>query len=71
MQANQSWTESLASYIRSNDVQIMEACNQILNEFEDEIMKCEDWSEMMDVLGLLDDIPDPLEHFKKYLASFK
>ena len=29
----------------------MEACRKVLKEFEEDLMVCEDWMEMFDVLG--------------------
>lgn len=48
----QTWTETLASYIRNNDLGLMDCCKVILKEFEEELFVCEDWMEMFDVLGI-------------------
>lgn len=48
---DQVWTEVFASYIRKNDTVLLEDCKKILKEFEEELMICEDWLEMFDVLG--------------------
>ncbi len=50
---NPSWPETFATYIRHNDVALMESCVRILKEFEEELMVCEDWMEMFDVLSKL------------------
>ena len=50
---SQIWTEILGNYIRHNDIVLMESCRQILKEFEEELMLCEDWNEMFDVIGNL------------------
>ncbi|RMZ99744.1 E3 ubiquitin- ligase UBR4-like [Brachionus plicatilis] len=65
------WTELLATYIRHNDVAIMEFCKKILHQFEQELMVSEDWLEMFDVLGFLRhlDIADPVEFLTAYLQS--
>jgi hypothetical protein len=47
----QSWTEKFAMYIRQSDIALMEACRKVLKEFEQELMVCEDWVEIFDVLG--------------------
>ena len=46
-----SWTERFANYIRNNDLPMMDACRRVLKEFEDELLVCEDWMEIFDVLG--------------------
>lgn len=47
------WTETFATYIRNNDVQLMESCTKVLKDFEEELIPCEDWLEMFDVMGML------------------
>lgn len=46
------WTEALANYIRHNDIGLMDSCKTVLRQFEEELMVCEDWIEMFDVLGI-------------------
>jgi hypothetical protein len=48
---NPTWTETFATYIRHNDVALMESCGKILKEYEEELFVCEDWMEMFDVLS--------------------
>jgi hypothetical protein len=48
-----SWPETFANYIRHNDVALMESCAKVLKEFEEELMVCEDWMEIFDVLSKL------------------
>ena len=66
----QSWSEKFATFIRHNDIGLMESCRKVLKEFEEELMVCEAWQEMFDVLGLLTDIEDPAEFLKSYLQNF-
>lgn len=68
--AAKSWTEHLSKHIRNNDLQIMEACRKVLKDFEEDLIVCEDWLEMFDVLGFLDEINDPQEFLKNYLQTF-
>jgi len=49
--SQQIWTEKFGTYIRHNDIALMESCKKVLKEFEEELMVCEDWMEMFDVLG--------------------
>ena len=65
-----TWSERFAIYIRQNDIALMESCRKVLKEFEEELMVCEAWQEMFDVLGLLTEIEDPAEFLKTYLQNF-
>ncbi|KAG7276340.1 hypothetical protein CRUP_032395 [Coryphaenoides rupestris] len=53
------WSFSLAEYVRHNDMPIYEASERVLRAFQDELMPAESFSEFLDVVGLLTDIPDP------------
>ncbi len=66
----QPWTECFAYYIRHNDSLLMESCRKVLNEFEEELIVCEDWIEMFDVLGFYTDTNDPIEFLKSYFQNF-
>ena len=48
---NQGWTEKFGNYIRHNDIVIMEVCRKVLKNFEEDLLVCEDWLEMFDVMG--------------------
>jgi len=67
---SQAWTEKFATYIRHNDITIMEVCAKILKNFEEELLVCEEWLEMLDVMGFLEEINDPYEFLKNYLLTF-
>jgi len=66
----QTWTEKFGNYIRHNDIAIMEICRKVLKDFEEELLVCEDWLEMFDVMGFLEDVNDPLEFLKTCLQNF-
>ncbi|KAM6976924.1 E3 ubiquitin-protein ligase UBR4 [Aplochiton taeniatus] len=53
------WSFSLAEYVRHNDMPIYEASERVLRAFQEELMPAESFSEFLDVVGLLSDIPDP------------
>uniref|UniRef100_A0A672LJA4 Ubiquitin protein ligase E3 component n-recognin 4 n=1 Tax=Sinocyclocheilus grahami TaxID=75366 RepID=A0A672LJA4_SINGR len=63
------WSFSLAEYIRHNDMPIYEASERILRAFQDELMPAESFSEFLDVVGLLSDIPDPDTFLQDLLNS--
>ena len=66
-----TWTEGLAFYIRANDAQVVDTCRDILKVYEEELSVCDDWIEIIDVLGMLDTFSDPVTQFGNYLATFK
>ncbi len=49
--SQQVWKEKFGTYIRHNGITLMEACRKVLKEFEEDLLVCEDWMEMFDVLG--------------------
>ncbi len=49
--SSKNWSEVFATYIRNNDVTLMENCAKCLKEFEEELIVCEDWLEIFDVLS--------------------
>uniref|UniRef100_W5MAW8 Ubiquitin protein ligase E3 component n-recognin 4 n=1 Tax=Lepisosteus oculatus TaxID=7918 RepID=W5MAW8_LEPOC len=53
------WSFSLAEYVRHNDMPIYEASEKVLRTFQEELMPAESFSEFLDVVGLLSEIPDP------------
>ncbi|TRY87094.1 hypothetical protein DNTS_009169 [Danionella cerebrum] len=53
------WSFSLAEYIRHNDMPIFDASERVLRAFQDELMPAESFSEFLDVVGLLSEVPDP------------
>ncbi|KAJ8017247.1 hypothetical protein DPEC_G00015820 [Dallia pectoralis] len=53
------WSFSLAEYLRHNDMPIYEASERVLKAYQDELMPAESFSEFLDVVGLLSDIPEP------------
>ncbi|ESP04879.1 hypothetical protein LOTGIDRAFT_205969 [Lottia gigantea] len=64
-----TWSNSLADYIRFNDKIVLETCDRILAIYQEEILPCESIAEFFDVMGLLEDVPNPEEHFTTLLAS--
>uniref|UniRef100_A0A673KP75 E3 ubiquitin-protein ligase UBR4 n=1 Tax=Sinocyclocheilus rhinocerous TaxID=307959 RepID=A0A673KP75_9TELE len=63
------WSFSLAEYVRHNDMPIYEASERVLRAFQDELMPAESFSEFLDVVGLLSDIPDPDAFLQDLLNS--
>ena len=63
------WSETLAMYIRTNDIQIMEACDSMLQIFEEELIPATSAAEVMDILHLLDVITDPHAFIQSALTT--
>ncbi|KFM56803.1 E3 ubiquitin-protein ligase UBR4, partial [Stegodyphus mimosarum] len=56
---NEEWAVVLADYIRQNDQPLLEAGDNLLRFFEDDLLPVQSFAEFCDVLDLLHDIPDP------------
>jgi len=65
------WTELFSAFIRQNDLAIMEACRKVLKEFEEDLLVCDTWQEMFDVLGFLDEVSEPQEFLRNLLNAHK
>ncbi|XP_052093919.1 E3 ubiquitin-protein ligase UBR4-like [Mytilus californianus] len=67
--ADSNWSGTLADYIRNNDKPLIEACDKVLRGYEDELLPCESVAEVIDVLGLLSDIPDSTAFMTELMSS--
>jgi len=56
-QADQEWCVSLAEWIRNNDEVILARSATILRTFQEDLLPAQDMGEVMDVCGLLAEIP--------------
>lgn len=63
--AEESWSQSVANYVRHNDEALIKNADKVLSTFESEYHPCESFAEFCDVAGLLLKIPDP----DKFLAD--
>mmetsp|Transcript_49590 Transcript_49590/g.121006 ORF Transcript_49590/g.121006 Transcript_49590/m.121006 type:complete len:97 (-) Transcript_49590:53-343(-) len=43
--------------LREDDASITEGCEGVVGAFSEELEPCEDWGELLDVAGLLGDLP--------------
>ncbi|KAI0242917.1 E3 ubiquitin-protein ligase UBR4 [Lamellibrachia satsuma] len=62
------WAVALADYIRANDQSLLESSDKLLAMIEEEVLPCESFHELCDVLGLLEEIDDPDKFFIDALA---
>ena len=53
------WVVALADWIRRNDDEILKATAKILSTFQDDLLPSASVDEVIDVCGLLDDVPSP------------
>ncbi|XP_076455251.1 E3 ubiquitin-protein ligase UBR4-like isoform X3 [Babylonia areolata] len=67
--ANTLWCNVLAEYIRLNDRLILDSCDRALSMFETELLPCESFEEYLDVVGMLEEIPNAEEYLTQSLAS--
>ncbi|KAL4218587.1 perineurial glial growth [Mactra antiquata] len=63
------WTRNLADYIRNNDKLMTESCDKVLSSYQDEMLQCESFTELVDVLGMLDEITEPEKFLKDLIES--
>ncbi|KAL3872340.1 hypothetical protein ACJMK2_040271 [Sinanodonta woodiana] len=63
------WSKALAEYIRNNDKPIIEAFDHVLNMYEEEMLLCESIAEFLDVIGLLEEVPEPDKFVTELLTS--
>lgn len=52
MTENEEWAVVLADYIRQNDQQLVESCDNLLRMFEDDLVPVQSFAEFCDVLGM-------------------
>jgi len=67
--AGSTWSQSLAEFIRQNDTSLQENAGKLLSLFEEEVLPCESLDEFCDVVGLLEDIPNPSSFLTETLAQ--
>ncbi len=53
------WSANLADWIRHNDDALLKASGKLLSTFQDDLLPATSVDEIVDVCGLLEDIPSP------------
>ncbi|XP_052789588.1 E3 ubiquitin-protein ligase UBR4-like isoform X2 [Mya arenaria] len=66
---DEDWSRSLADYVRNNDRPVLELCDKLLATYQDEMLPSESLAELADVLGLLEEIPEPDKFLKEAIDS--
>ncbi|PIK38842.1 hypothetical protein BSL78_24327 [Apostichopus japonicus] len=65
----ESWSQSVANYIRHNDEALIKNADKVLSTYEKDFQPCESFAEFCDVGGLLVKIPDPDMYLAELLNS--
>ncbi|XP_021371189.1 E3 ubiquitin-protein ligase UBR4-like [Mizuhopecten yessoensis] len=63
------WSNLAADYIRNNDRLLVESCDRVMTAYEEEMLPCESFAEFVDVIGLLEDMPEPDGFLSSLLQS--
>ena len=62
------WVAALADWIRRNDDEILKSTAKILSTFQDDLLPSASVDEVIDVCGLLDDVPSPASFLLEVLS---
>ena len=62
------WPTALAEWIRNNDDGIMKASGRVLSSFQNDLFPATSVDEIVDVCGLLGDIPSPASFLLEVLS---
>lgn len=63
------WSKALFEFIRHNDKTMLEQCDSLLHMYQEELLPCESLSEFVDVVGMLEELPDPNKCLTDALAN--
>ncbi|XP_074621519.1 E3 ubiquitin-protein ligase UBR4-like isoform X3 [Acropora palmata] len=53
------WPQGMLDHIRNSDETVLKGCEKILSFYQADLLPCESISELLDVAGMLSDIPQP------------
>lgn len=62
------WSTLLADWIRHNDDVLLKSSSRVLSTFQDDLLPATSVDEIVDVCGLIDDIPSPASFLLEVLA---
>lgn len=68
-ESSSEWTSALADWIRHNDDLVLKSMAKVLSTFQDDLVPATSVDEIVDVCGLMDQIPDPTNFLTEILAS--
>lgn len=63
------WPSTLADWIRHNDDVLIKASGKVLTAFQDDLLPATSVDEIVDVVGLMGEIPSPTNFLLEVLSS--
>ena len=63
------WSTALAEWIRHNDESLLKSSSRVLSTFQDDLLPATSVDEIVDVCGLMQEIPSPASFLLEILAS--
>lgn len=63
------WSVALAEWIRHNDEALLKSTSKVLSTFQDDLLPATSVEEIVDVCGLMQDIPIPANFLREILSS--
>ena len=63
------WSTALAEWIRHNDEALLKSSSRVLSTFQDDLLPATSVDEIVDVCGLMQEIPSPASFLLEILAS--
>ena len=63
------WSAALAEWIRHNDELLLKSTSKVLSIFQDDLLPATSVDEIIDVCGLMQDIPYPANFLLEILSS--
>lgn len=69
LSGDNTWSSALADFIRNNDRPVIEACDKVLNTYQEEMLPCESFSEFCDVVGKLFCLYTDWPFIQKYMMQ--
>lgn len=67
-ESDSDWSANLADWIRNNDDEIQKITSKILSSFQNDLLPATSVDEIVDVCGLLEDIPSPASFLLEVLG---
>ena len=67
--ADSEWSLTLADFIRHNDDSLLKASAKVLTTFQEDLLPATSVEEIIDVCGLMGDIPSPASFLIEVLTS--
>ena len=63
------WSTGLSEWIRHNDEALLKSTSRVLSTFQDDLLPATSVDEIVDVCGLMQEIPSPASFLLEILSS--